>query len=298
MIPENLSKEQLITDLIKLRHRVNELEKIKEDKERYLDEINRAKALYEGLFEFAPDAIVVVSREGLIIQANLQAGRLFGYAREHLIGADHDILVPDRFREKHLVNRNTYMSDPHTRQMGTGLELYGKKQYGVQFPVDISLGSMQIEGDTVVLAVIRDVTEQKKWEEQNRKKSEEILRRTQELKEAYKDMESFSYSVSHDLRAPLRIIKSLSDILMRNYSDRLDEEGKRLFKLVQGNIKRMDQLIFALLNLSKVIGLEITKDKIDMEKVATLIINDLKAMAPGRNINVNIKKFPPADGDL
>ena len=126
----------------------------------------------------------------------------------------------------------------------------------------------------------------------------EIERRTQELELAYKDMESFSYSVSHDLRAPLRIIDGLSDIVLKDYHDKLDDEGKNLLKLIQGNTKRMDQLVLALLDFSKAGRQEMSIDEINMEKAAALIAADLKAMFPERNINVDIRELPPAHGDI
>ena len=111
-------------------------------------------------------------------------------------------------------------------------------------------------------------------------------------------MESFSYSVSHDLRAPLRIIDGLSDIVLKDYHDKLDDEGKNLLKLIQGNTKRMDQLVLALLDFSKAGRQEMSIDEIDMEKAAALIAGDLKAMFPERNINVDIRELPPAHGDI
>jgi two-component system sensor kinase len=111
-------------------------------------------------------------------------------------------------------------------------------------------------------------------------------------------MESFSYSVSHDLRAPLRIIDGLSDILLKDYHDKLDDEGNNLLKLIQGNTKRMDQLVLALLEFSKAGRQEMSKDEINMEKAAALISGDLKAMFLERNINVDIKELPPAHGDI
>ena len=162
---EDLSKERLINDLVKLRERIDELEKIKEEKEKHEAELAQTKAMFEGLFEFAPDAIVVVDSKGGIVQANQQAERLFGYPRKELIGADHDtVLVPDRFRGKHLEDRRQYTSAPRVRQMGTGLDLYGRRKDGTEFPVDIALGPLQAKDEIVTLAVVRDITERKRAE--------------------------------------------------------------------------------------------------------------------------------------
>ncbi|SPQ02039.1 putative Protein-glutamate O-methyltransferase [Candidatus Sulfobium mesophilum] len=126
----------------------------------------------------------------------------------------------------------------------------------------------------------------------------EAERRAKELELAYKDMEGFSYSVSHDLRAPLRIIKGMSDIVLKDHYDKLDDEGKVILERIHGNTEKMDQLINALLDLSRISRLEIKIEEIDMEKETALIAADLNASAPERNINMDIKKLPPAYGDI
>ncbi|MFZ0931756.1 MAG: PAS domain S-box protein [Syntrophobacteraceae bacterium] len=162
---EDLTKEQLINDLIELRRRISELEKIEKDKKRYEEELNRVRAMFEGLFEFAPDAILVVNHDGRIIRANKQAERLFGYPRNELLDTPIEILLPERFREEHKEHRRKYLAGPHVRPMGKELELYGRRKDGSEFHVAIALGPLQIEQDLFVLAVVRDFTEFKKSEE-------------------------------------------------------------------------------------------------------------------------------------
>jgi len=149
-----------------------------------------------------------------------------------------------------------------------------------------------------IFGISRDITEHKRAEEALKILNQELQSKASELELAYKDMESFSYSISHDLRAPLRIIKGLSDIVLKDYHDKLDDEGKKLLRLVHENTQRMDQLVLALLDLSRAVRQDLKIDKIDMEKAATLIAGDLKAMVPERNIEVSIKTLPPAHGDL
>jgi PAS domain S-box-containing protein len=157
--PEDLSKERLIQDLAKLRQRINELENIEEEKMKYELELTKTKAMFEGLFEFAPDAILIVNHKGHIVQGNKQAESLFGYTREELLDMNHDLLVPEHYLKKHREKQKVYMSDPHIRHMGTRLELYGKRKDGSTFPVDIALGPMHLNYDIVTLAVVRDFTE-------------------------------------------------------------------------------------------------------------------------------------------
>ena len=194
--PEDSSKERLINDLVRLRERVNQLEKIGEANEKYETELVQANAMFEGLFQFAPDGIFAINSKGGIVQANREAARLFGYAREELIGLDHDIVVPDRFQERHMEDRKQYMSTPHIRRMGTGLELYGKRKDGTEFPVDISLGPLQIKDEIVTLAVVRDTTERKRIEEDLEKYrmhlEEMVSERTTELEMKSKSLEELN----------------------------------------------------------------------------------------------------------
>jgi PAS domain S-box-containing protein len=162
---EDLTKEQLINDLIGLRRRISELEKIEKDKKRYEEELNRVRAMFEGLFEFAPDAILVVGRDGRIIRVNKQTERLFGYPRNELLDTPVEILLPERFREAHKEHRRKYLAGPHVRPMGKELELYGRRKDGSEFHVAVALGPLQIGQDLFVLAVVRDFTEFRKSEE-------------------------------------------------------------------------------------------------------------------------------------
>ncbi len=118
----------------------------------------------EGFLEAAPDAIVVVDRSANIVIVNELAARLFGYSREELLGMQIDGLVPQRFREHHAGHRNNYFREPHTRPMGDGRELSGRRKDGSEFPVEISLSPLQTEAGTLVISIIRDTTARRKVE--------------------------------------------------------------------------------------------------------------------------------------
>jgi len=135
------------------------------------EELHKSRAMFEDLFESSPDAILETSREGLIVQINAQVESMFGYGRGELIGQPINILVPERFRHAHLMHLERYHADPRPRAMGAGLDLYGLRKDGSEFPVEIMLSPLR-RGESLALAVVRDVTQ--------RKHTEEALRRSEE----------------------------------------------------------------------------------------------------------------------
>lgn len=150
------------------------------------EKLKKSEALLEGLFEFAPDTVVVVNREGCIARVNAQVEKMFGYTRGELLGKPIETLMPDQFQFGHVERRRDYIAEPHTRPMGAGLELFGKRKDGSEFPVDIMLSPMQAEEGGVVIGVIRDITRRNRAEEALRNYAERLKvlsRRLMEVQE-------------------------------------------------------------------------------------------------------------------
>ncbi len=116
---------------------------------------------FRELLESAPDAVVLVDMHGQIKLVNRRTAELFGYEPDELIEREVELLVPNRFRAEHLAYRAGYVADPRTREMGAGLELYGRRRDGSEFPVEISLSPMRADGDRMVIAIVRDVSERR-----------------------------------------------------------------------------------------------------------------------------------------
>jgi len=141
--------------------------------------------LSASILEAIPDAVVAVNQQGVIIQVNSQTESLFGYTRDELIGQSVEMLVPERQRPQHHLHRESFYSRPKIRRMGSGLDLYGRRQDGSEFPVEISLSPVATGNGAIVLSVIRDISDRIRIEEELRRANEELERRkTRELRDS------------------------------------------------------------------------------------------------------------------
>jgi PAS domain S-box-containing protein len=375
--------------------------------------LERVEAHLKALVDAAKDAIVSADDSGSIIQFNRTAELLFGYRTREVMGSPLTILMPERFHDAHLRGFERFMATGESRVIGRTVELVGKRKEGSEFPIEMSLATWKAEETVYFTAIIRDLTDRKRSEEERekfftasldllaiasldgylkrlspsweetfgwtlqellarpwldfvhpedraatvaasarlaqgapvlefenryqcrdgsyrwlswrvpapaagsttlyaaardvtelnrhqveiRRLNEELLKKIEEALAANKDLEAFSYSVSHDLRAPLRAIDGYSQLLLEEQGDRLDEEGKRMLKIVMRGAGRMGELIDDLLEFSKTGRVSLQACHLDMNALAEEVSRDLESQNPGRKIEFRLGDLPPSWGD-
>jgi PAS domain S-box-containing protein len=267
----------------------------------------------DALFEHATEGIIITNQKGAIVRANPSSERLFGYEKGELLNKTVEELVPTRYKEHHVKNREGYNKNPHARAMGKNMDLFAKRKDGNEFPVEISLSYYKKGEEQFVIAFIIDITERKKHEESVKKLNtdleKKVRERTHVLQEALIELESskqqlsealanekelndmksrFVTMASHEFRTPLSTILSSVSLIGKYTEADDDEKRQKHVQRVKSAVTNMTLILNDFLSAEKLEEgkVFVKKEDADIQHITNEVLTEINGiLKPGQKVN-------------
>ena len=250
----------------------------------------KAEAMFGAAVDASPSGMIAVDHEGRIVLVNAEAVRLFGYAREELLGLSIEALVPKKQRATHPALRLAYATSPTARAMGVGRQLWAVKKDGTEFPVEVGLNPIDVYGEPLILSAIVDRTEMKR-------ERDALEAKTAELQRSNEELEQFAYVASHDLQEPLRMVVNFMGLFQRTYGAGLDDTAKRYVEFAVDGSQRMKELIDALLTYSRVDSRGGDFVVVDLTRSLERVLENLSLLIADTGARIEHDRLPLVRGD-
>lgn len=230
----------------------------------------RASQYARDVLESAPDAMIIADKTGTIVIVNAQTEKLFDYHRNEMIGQPVELLMPSRFRPRHPSQRDGFFADSKARSMGVGLELFGLRKDGREFPIEISLSPIETAEGTLVAAAVRDATENRK-----------VIRRLKEINELRNE---FVAVVAHDLRAPMMSISGFANQLIDQWNEIDDDAKLQYLQIIIRNTDGLSEFVEDVLQVARMEAGEYNYDihPFDIRSLAQKVLEDVVGGIDGR----------------
>lgn len=220
-------------DVTELKHKENELNDA-------LTALRKSEKMQRNIFEFAPDTMVIVNRQGKIESVNSQIKKMFGYEPKEVLGKDVLDLVPERYRHSHVGHQSNFMKNPHLREMGGGLELFARRKDGSEFPADIILSPIETENGTFVITVIRDITRRKRDEKSLREYADrqgELSRKLLNIQEA--ERRNIALELHDEIGQILTGLKLSLELTAKSYNDETIQNAQNLVNDLMLKVRKL-----------------------------------------------------------
>jgi PAS domain S-box-containing protein len=241
---------------------------------------------FRALARATSDAIVTADQRGTITYANHATAALFGRPAVDLVGEPLTSLMPERMRDAHRHGLGRYLATGDSQILGRTVELPALRSDGTELVAEMSIASWTVGGEVSFAAIIRDISDRQRI-------AAVLEQRTRQLEASNRELEAFSYSVAHDLRAPLRAVGGFAQILREDHSEQIDPRAVDYLTRIQANVARMAALIEALLGLSRVSRSELEVQRVDLSALARSVVAQLAVTDPQRAVAAEV-----ADGLL
>lgn len=242
------------------------------------DEMSSYRKRLDAILDTTADGIITIDVRGRIENFNKACERIFGYKAEEVIGANIKMLMPSSYADEHDTYIHNYLNTGERKVIGSGREVEAQRKDGSIFPIDLSIGEYEIDGERFFSGIVRDITARKRAEEQ-------LLRSNIEL-------ERFAYIASHDLQEPMRMVSSFSELLEKEYAEQLDDTARQYIAFISDGANRMQALVHDLLEYSRA-----GRDDIDMQLINTqerlqVVLQDMNEVISESGAEVIVDELP------